>query len=266
MIGFFDSGVGGLTILDEVHKRLPAYSTVYLGDTAHAPYGTKSHEELVDLTWEGIQKLFHYGAELVIIACNSASASALREIQQNKLPANPSKRVLGIIRPTVEYLAASHYKTITVLSTEATKKSGAYVKEFEHLNPSIVVCSHSAPRFAPLIEAGKIGTDEMKQEIQREIRLMEKTCSTSEAVLLACTHYPFIKTDIENQLSSPIPVLNQGEIIAQSLENYLAKHGEIETRLDKSGGRRYFTTGDAEIATRIACEYFGYRVHFLQTK
>lgn len=266
MIGFFDSGVGGLTILEEVHKRLPAYSTVYLGDTAHAPYGTKSHEELVKLTWAGIQALFKQGEELVIIACNSASASALREIQQTKLQTYPEKRVLGIIRPTVEFLAKSSYKNIAVLSTQATKESGAYVKEFAHLNPHIAICSHAAPRFAPLIEEGKMGTPELRTEVEEEIARMEKACPNVEAVLLACTHYPFVKNDIEASLRNRIPVLNQGEIVAASLEDYLARHEELERRLAKAGERIYLTTGDAVKATQIACERFQYRVNFFQMK
>jgi glutamate racemase len=139
MIGFFDSGVGGLTILKAVHERMPEYDTYYLGDTAHAPYGNKTREEIFDLTWDGCKQLFAQGCGLVILACNTASAAALREIQQTKLAEYPGKSVLGIIRPTVEALARHGHKRIAVLSTIATKNSGAYEKEFAKIDPTISV-------------------------------------------------------------------------------------------------------------------------------
>lgn len=251
MIGFFDSGIGGLTVEQEVIKRLPAYSTIYLGDNAHAPYGEKSHDELVDLTWRGVSWLFDQGCELVIVACNTASAQALRTIQQTKLGSNPKKRILGVIRPTVEELAKHQFKRIAIFSTPATKKSEAYVHEFSKLDPTIEVISFAFPDWVRLIESAMAGSREMQKKIANDLAEQKVKKAEPQAVLLACTHYPYVKADVESELAG-IPVFDQGTIVAASLENYLERHPDIEQRLRKGTAHRYVTTGHAGSVSRSA--------------
>jgi len=260
-IGFFDSGVGGLTVIEAVHRVLPEYDTIYLGDTARAPYGHRSHAELVEFTWQACTWLFARGCELIIIACNTASASALREIQQTRLIHHPGRRVLGVIRPTVEELAKRGYKNILVLSTEATRKSGAYAAEFEKLNPEIRVHGHACPDWASMIEAGKVGTPELKREVEREVTTAIKVAPHPSAVLLACTHYPFVKKEIAAVLPT-VPLFDQGELVAHSLKEYLKRHPEIESQLQRSSAREYCVTGPTVAAEKIAHGLFGFAVHF----
>ncbi len=262
MIGFLDSGVGGLTILEEVHKVIPEYDTLYLGDTAHAPYGNKTHDELVALVWNGCTWLFAQGCELIILACNSASASALREIQQTKLQEYPGKRILGVIRPTVEELARSGHKRVVVLSTVATKESGAYPREFKKLGATIEVITHACPQWVPMIEAGKAASDEMREDVLREIAAFEQEAGEYDAVLLACTHYPYVHRLVEQALARKVPVYNQGELVARSLADYLKRHPEIESKLGNHRAYRYVTTGDAQLASKIATDRFGFEVTF----
>lgn len=262
MLGFFDSGIGGLTILEEVRRILPHYRTIYLGDAARSPYGEKSHEQLVAYSWQGIEWLFARGCDLVIIACNSASASALREIQETKLPAYPGKRVLGVIRPTTEALTRAGHKKIVVLSTRATADSGAYPKEFQHLNPHIQIISHATPHWAPWIELGLAGTPQMAEDIQTEIRAMEERSPDYDAVLLACTHYPYIKQQIIDALSRPVPVYTQEPLVAEALADYLHRHPAMERGLEKNGLAEYFTTGDTIRSSRLAQDRFGFQVTF----
>ncbi|MCC6563558.1 glutamate racemase [Candidatus Uhrbacteria bacterium] len=224
MIGFFDSGMGGLTILDAVKKRLPEIQTTYLADTEHAPYGGRSQEEILELTWHGCEELFRRGCDLIILACNTASASALRTIQQERLGKYPGKRVLGIIRPTVEALAHRGYARVIVLSTQATKDSGAFVKEFAHLDPDVQVISHACPTWVPLIEAGKTGTEEMRSEVEREVRSAEQEAGTFDAIILGCTHYPYVKKEIGQSLTRRVPIIDQADIVAESLAAYLKRH------------------------------------------
>ncbi|EKD33256.1 MAG: glutamate racemase [uncultured bacterium] len=260
MIGFFDSGVGGLTIIEEVHKLIPEYSTVYLGDSARAPYGNKTHDELVKYAWQGAEWLFAKGCDLVIFACNSASASALREIQQQKLQKFPDKRILGVIGPTVEEIAKRGHKNILVLSTVATKESGAYANEFKKLNPDIQVFSHACPNWGPMVEQGMVGTEEMFLDVKREISEAEKKASDYDAVLLACTHYPYVQDDVKRALYKNVPVYDQGGLVALSLKGYLLRHPEIESGLEKNSVYQYFVTGDPVLAQKIASERFGFDV------
>ncbi len=240
MIGFFDSGVGGLNVTESVHTLLPSYDTIYLGDTANSPYGNKHHDQLVDLTWKGCQWLFNQGAELIILACNSASASALREIQQTKGYAASGKRILGIIRPTAGIYAKNGYKNVLVLSTTATKKSGAYETEFKNVDPAIGITVHTCPKWASMIEQGLAKTEEMKVEVFRELETIKK--DNYDAVLLACTHYPFIRNHIREFFGSEMIVSNQGPIIAASLSDYLKRHPEMDQRLSKKDRRLHYTT------------------------
>jgi glutamate racemase len=262
MIGFFDSGIGGLTILSAVQEKMPSYDMVYLGDMAHFPYGDKTHDQLVEYTWDGVERLFKHGCRLVIVACNSASSGALREIQRTKLAAYPNHRILGIIRPTVEALSDGTFRRVTILSTEATRKSGAYAAEFKKLNPAIFIISHACPNWASMIEAGLAGTQEMAEEVQKELMAVEKEAPNQDAILLACTHYPYVKSDVEKALHNKVPVFNQGELVAESLIDYLERHPEIESNLKKGGKRAYFTTGNAARASENASKQFGFEVEF----
>jgi glutamate racemase len=224
MIGFFDSGRGGLTILSAVNKRLPDLETTYLADVEHAPYGNKTSEEILELTWGGCETLFARGCKLVILACNTASAAALRTIQQQRLQKYPGNRVLGIVRPTVEAVANLGLKHILVLCTRATKNSGAYSNEFAAVNPSMTIIAHACPQWVPMIEAGKAGTPEMFAEVEREIRRAEKGAGDFDGVILGCTHYPYVKADIEKALSRAVPIIDQADIVAESLADYLKRH------------------------------------------
>jgi glutamate racemase len=226
MIGFFDSGVGGLTILDAVKKRLPDLETAYFGDTEHAPYGNRPREEILELTWAGCEKLFAQGCSLIIIACNTASANALREIQQKRLSAYPGKNVIGILRPTVEELLRRAYKTIAVLSTKATKESGAYVTEFAHLNPEINIVSHACPNWVKFVEAKETDSAECLADIKREITELEGEAPDMDAILLGCTHYPYLIEQIRASLTHDVPIIDQGPIVAESLADYLRRHPE----------------------------------------
>ncbi len=233
-----------------------------VGDAARAPYGPRSHDELAAFTWQGAEWLFAQGCELVIVACNSASASALREIQRTRLAAYPGKRILGVIRPTVEALAARGHRRILVLSTAATARSGAYPREFAKLDPELEVRSRPCPRWAPMLEAGWAGTPEMAAEVRRELVEGAEEVAWADAVLLACTHYPYLRADVEAGVPSGVPVYTQETIVAASLEDYLRRHPDMEARLGKDGSARYATTGDPALATRIATERFGFPVRF----
>jgi glutamate racemase len=262
MIGFFDSGVGGLTVAEAVRKWMPRYGIQYLGDAARAPYGPRTHDELVAFTWQGTEWLFAQGCELVIVACNSASASALREIQQTRLAAYPGRRILGVIRPTVEALAERGHRRILVLSTVATAESSAYPREFQKIDPGLEIRSRACPRWAPMLEVGWAGTPEMAAEVRRELAEAAGDVAWADAILLACTHYPYLRADVEAAVPSGMPVYTQESIVAVSLEEYLCRHPEMESRLEKNGGARYATTGDPDPATRIATERFGFPVRF----
>ena len=238
MIGFFDSGVGGLTILKAVHERMPEYDTYYLGDTAHAPYGNKTQEEIFDLTWDGCKQLFAHGCDLVIIACNTASSTALRRIQQTKLAKYPGKKVLGIIRPTVEALAHLGHKRIAVLSTIATKNSGAYEKEFAKPDPTISVYSQACPNWVAFVENRQTDSTEAREDVKREMEILKREAPDAEAVLLACTHFPYLASPIREALGKEMPIYEQGALVAEALVEYLKRHPEIEMGLEKSGKRR----------------------------
>lgn len=260
MIGFLDSGVGGLTVLESVQELMPELSTVYIGDTAFSPYGNKSHDEIVGLAWRLTEDLFKRGCPLVIFACNSASASALAEIQQQKLAVWPGKRVLGIIRPTVEFFADQGFERVLILGTDATVNSHTYKKEFTKVAPEIAVTEFACPTWGPMVENGLAGTEEGRAEVFRTLE--ELSDANYDAVLLACTHYPYLKSDIETFFENKIPVFNQGPIIADSLKSYLNRHPEIDKDIKKTSGREYYATGDPAVATQVSDTVFKKHVEF----
>lgn len=244
-IGFFDSGYGGLTVLRSVQHQLPLYDYIYLGDNKRAPYGILSKEEVYENTWQGIQALFRQGCELVILACNTASAEALRRIQQSDLLAMPEKRVLGVIRPSAEVVgtySSSHH--ITILGTEGTINSNTYVDEFNDHSPTTIVHQQACPNWVPLIESQDYKKEHGKRLIQQEVEEILRRFPQSDVILLGCTHYPIIQSFIESIIPPSIKLISQGEIVAQSLENYLKRHQKLDKRLSKNGKTIYFTTGE----------------------
>jgi glutamate racemase len=264
MIGVFDSGYGGLTVLREITALLPDYSYVYYGDNAHAPYGPKSDEEILGLTKKGVEVLFHKGCDVVILGCNTASASALRKLQQKWLPvAYPDKKLLGIIVPTVEAMGEGAHKTIGVLATAHTVATGVYEVEANKRSMGTKVVQIACNNLAGMIEQYGADNDEVKKEASACVQnLLADANGEFDAVLLGCTHYDFIADFIQQQLPEGIDLIRQPEIVAQSLRNYLDRHPEIEQKLDKTGSRTYFTTGNAEEVSRKSEDLIGEKISF----
>lgn len=247
-IGIFDSGYGGLTILKEIRKQLPQYDYIYLGDNARTPYGTRSFEVVYKYTLESVTKLFEMGCHLVIIACNTASAKALRSIQQLDLPKlDPNRRVLGVIRPTVEMIdQLTKTKSLGLLATSGTVQSGSYPIEIHKIDPTIRVFSQACPMWVPLIENNEhkgAGANFFIKKYVNELLVQDKEI---DLVILGCTHYPLIKDEIEKMVPPGVEVLSQGEIVAKSLKEYLLKHKEMDIRCTKGSKIQYFTTESPE--------------------
>lgn len=245
-IGIFDSGYGGLTVFRSIFQQLPRYDYIYLGDTARAPYGNRSFQTIHQYTWECVQWLFDQGCPLVILACNTASAKALRTIQQRDLQSqDPSKRVLGVIRPTAEVIGDyTKTKEIGVLGTKGTVQSGSYQIEIGHFFPDVKVFQQACPLWVPLIENGeydKPGADYFVKQYLDQLLVQSDNIDT---LLLACTHYPLIQQKIKEYLPDSIQVISQGEIVAKSLVDYLQRHPEMESKLTKNGSQHFFTTTD----------------------
>lgn len=247
-IGVFDSGYGGLTVLKAIREKLPQYDYIYYGDNLRAPYGTRSFEEVYEFTLMAVQKLFSKGCPMVILACNTASAKALRTIQQRYLPVHePGKRVLGVIRPSAEILGElSETNHIGLLATEGTVKSDSYKIELEKFSPDTQLFQLACPRWVPLIEAGEVDTVAGRAQIEMDVQQLLTMSPQIDTILLACTHYPIIAPIIQQYLPTTIQLVSQGEIVANSLENYLERHPEIEESLEKNGTISYFTSGSSE--------------------
>lgn len=245
-IGIFDSGYGGLTVMKEILNTLPQYDYLYLGDNARTPYGTRSFETIYAYTLESVKYLFEQGCSLVILACNTASAKALRSIQQKDLPQiDPSKRVLGVIRPTAEVIG-NYSKTgsVGVLGTNGTIKSGSYELEIAKQFPKVKVYQQSCPMWVPLVENGEAESDGADFFIKKELDQLLSTAPDIDTILLACTHYPMLLSKIEKHLPAHVQVLSQGNIVAKSLAHYLERHPSIAERCGKQGLRAYQTTDD----------------------
>ncbi len=251
MIGVFDSGLGGLSILKAIRKQLPQYDYLYFGDNARAPYGTRSPELVYRYTWQCVHYLFEKGCHLVILACNTASAKALRDIQQNELlQYDPKRRVLGVIRPTIEQLPQiSHTGHIGILATEGTVRSNAFPIEIHKLAPELKITQQACPMWVPLVENnehnGK-GADFFVKKYLQEILVSDPDIDT---LVLGCTHYPFLYDKIKNEIQNRqknITVIKQGEMVALSLQDYLHRHPEIETTCTKNATCTYFTTETAK--------------------
>ncbi|MDA3880113.1 MAG: glutamate racemase [Prolixibacteraceae bacterium] len=248
-IGIFDSGYGGLTILKEIRKALPQYDYLYLGDNARTPYGTRSFEVVYQYTLEAVKKLFSMGCELVVLACNTASAKALRSIQQNDLPKiAPEKRVLGVIRPSVEEVVSiTQNGHVGVLGTNGTVSSLSYVLELEKLSDGKLAISQEAcPMWVPIVENNEIGTQGADYFVKKNIENLLVADSLIDTVVLGCTHYPLLHHTLKKFLPQHIKIVEQGSIVAKKLADYLKRHPEMETRCSKQAGIKYFTTENAE--------------------
>jgi glutamate racemase len=261
-IGVFDSGYGGLTILKEIKNLLPQYDFIYLGDNARTPYGTRSFETVYEYTLESVKWLFKQNCPLIILACNTASAKALRTIQQKYLPEyDAEKRVLGVIRPTAEIIGNySATKNIGVLGTKGTVQSESYLIEIEKFFPEIKVFQHACPMWVPLVENNEYDSEGADFFIKKDIDLLLKKSSEIDTVLLACTHYPLLLEKIKQNLSKNINVISQGNIVAKSLKDYLQRHPEIEVKCSKNGSLEFFTTDSTNDFDKHSEIFFGEKV------
>lgn len=244
-IGVFDSGYGGLTILSAIRQLLPEYDYIYLGDNARSPYGTRSFDVIRDFTTEAVHYLFGEGCPLVILACNTASAKALRDIQQHYLPTSqdPTRRVLGVIRPTAEVVGdASHSRHIGILATPGTVSAGSYQVEIQKLYPDVVVHEQACPMWVPLVEYGESASDGADYFVRLYLDELLSKDERIDSIVLACTHYPLLRPKIEKYLPEGIRLISQGELVAQSLRDYLKRHPEMDARLSKGGEISYRTT------------------------
>jgi glutamate racemase len=243
-IGVFDSGYGGLTVLKEIVKRLPQYDYLYLGDNARAPYGNRSFDTVYHYTLQCVKWFFEQGCSLVILACNTASAKALRTIQQNDLPLTDlNKRVLGVIRPTAEIIGNySETKSVGVLATQGTVVSESYPMETAKFFPDIKVYQEACPMWVPLIENNEHTTHGADYFVKKNLHNIFEKGEDIDVILLACTHYPLLKEKIVEYLPVGVKLLSQGEIVADSLADYLQRHPEMEARCSKNGQREFYTT------------------------
>lgn len=244
----FDSGYGGLTILDRIRHRLPQYDYIYLGDNARAPYGSRSFEIVYRFTLQAVEKLFSMGCHLVILACNTASAKALRSIQQHDLPLiDPHRRVLGVIRPTVEVVGdLTSTRHVGVLATSGTVKSESYLLELEKLHKDITVTSMACPMWVPLIEYGEYENEGADYFIEKYIDRLFTVDPLIDTLILGCTHYPIIASRIEKFLPQGVKLVCQGDYVAESLASYMDRHPEMDARCTRGGTTRFYTTEAAE--------------------
>ena len=243
-IGVFDSGYGGLTILDKIREVLPEYDYIYLGDNARAPYGTLSFEVVYEFTRQAVNKLFDMGCHLVILACNTASAKALRSIQMNDLPQiDPARRVLGVIRPTVECVGEiSKNQHIGVLATAGTIKSESYPLEIHKLFPEIQVSGTACPMWVSLVENNESQDEGAEYFIRKYIDQLLSKDPQIDTVILGCTHFPILLPKIRQYIPDHISVIAQGEYVAESLKDYLKRHPEMDAKCTKNGNCQFYTT------------------------
>ncbi len=247
-IGIFDSGYGGLTILDRIRQRLPQYDYLYLGDNARTPYGPRSFGVVYEFTRQAVERLFEMGCHLVVLACNTASAKALRTIQQHDLPGwDPQRRVLGIIRPTAEVIGSlTKSRHVGVLATEGTIKSESYRLEIQKLHPDIRVTGIACPLWVPLVENNEMRSPGADYFVRKYIMQMMAADPLIDAAILGCTHYPLLMEKIQQAMPSTVRIVPQGEYVAQSLHDYLQRHPEMEQHCSRQSTTRYLTTENPE--------------------
>jgi glutamate racemase len=262
-IGVFDSGLGGLSVLKEIKKILPDYDYLYLGDNARTPYGNRSFESIYEFTKECVNELFDMGCHLIILACNTSSARALKTIQQIDLPKiDPSKRVLGVIRPTTEVIGNySSSRHIGILGTIGTVASNSYPIEIERFFPDIQVYQQACPMWVPIVEYNESESEGADYFVKKDIESLLNKSKDIDTIIFACTHYPFLKNKIEKYLPKNIKGISQGDIVARSLADYLQRHPEIETNCSKGKTINFFTTDTPENFDKNAEKFFGQSVH-----
>ena len=243
-IGIFDSGYGGLTILHCIRQLLPQYDYLYLGDNARAPYGTRSFDVVYEFTRQAVVRLFEMGCHLVILGCNTASAKALRTIQENDLPKlDPNRRVLGIIRPTAEIIGSiTHSRHVGIFATEGTIKSESYNLEIHKFFPDITVNGVACPFWVPLVEYNEADSPGADYFVKKRIDQLMRMDADIDTVILGCTHYPLLLPKIHKYMPRGIRIVSQGEYVADALQNYFERHPEIEQRCSKGGQAHYLTT------------------------
>lgn len=261
-IGVFDSGYGGLTILKEFRELMPEYDYLYLGDNARAPYGPRSFDVVYEYTLEAVQELFDRGCHLVILACNTASAKALRTIQQRNLPSiDPERRVLGVIRPSTEIIGQfTRSNAIGVLATQGTVASESYVIEIKKFSPQCQVVQHACPMWVPLIENNEHETLAGRAFIQADVEALMRKNSRIDTILLGCTHYPVLKEFIEEIVPPHVRVIAQGAIVAKSLKDYLNRHPHMDAKCSRNGSVHFLTTESAKDFNQNASIFMGYAV------
>lgn len=261
-IGVFDSGYGGLTVLKEIVKELPDYNFIYLGDNARSPYGTRSFDTVYEYTLQAVNKLFEMGCHLVILACNTASAKALRNIQQKDLPKiAPDKRVLGVIRPTTEIigtLTSTH--EIGILATNGTVSSNSYVIEIEKFFPAIKVYQQACPMWVPLIENNEVGNEGFDFFLNKYLNGLLNQSEKIDTIILACTHYPIIEKQIKKVVGDKVKLISQGEIVAKGLKDYLSRHPEIEEKCTKEKKIEFYTSENPETFNEKASLFYGSQI------
>jgi len=258
-IGVFDSGYGGLTVLREIRRALPDADYIYLGDNARAPYGTRSFELVYSFTLQAVERLFAEGCHLVILACNTASAKALRSIQQRDLPGiDPQRRVLGVIRPTVEILGdVSKSGHIGLVGTPGTVASGSYNIEIEKLYTRFRTFTHACPMWVPLVEYREADGDGADYFVKKDIDALLSQSPIIDTLILGCTHYPMLLPKIRKYVPDNITILSQGKIVADSLIDYLHRHPEMDARITRGGTARFLTTERADRFASLANVFMG---------
>ena len=247
-IGIFDSGYGGLTILHGIRQLLPQYDYLYLGDNARSPYGTRSFDVVYEFTRQAVIRLFEMGCHLVILGCNTASAKALRTIQQNDLPQlYPERRVLGVIRPTAEIIGSlTHSRHVGIFATEGTIKSESYNLEIQKLFPDIKVSGVACPFWVPLVEYNEADSPGADYFVKKRIDQLMRLDPEIDTVILGCTHYPLLLPKIHKYIPRGVRIVAQGEYVAGALQDYFKRHPEIEQRCTKNGQTHYLTTENPE--------------------
>ncbi len=262
-IAIFDSGYGGLTILESIRKELPDYDYVYLGDNARTPYGSRSFDVVYEYTLEAVKKLFSLGAHLVILACNTASAKALRTIQQNDLPGiDPNRRVLGVIRPSVEavgeYTKTNH---VGVVGTVGTVLSKSYPLEIKKISPGITVEQEACPMWVSLVENSEFDGDGADYFVEKNLKTLFEKDTEIDTLILGCTHYPLLLPKIKKYIPEGVQVISQGDIVSKSLHEYLNRHPEMDEKCSKGGAVKFYTTEHPEKFRQTAGIFFKGEIH-----
>jgi len=264
MIGVFDSGFGGLTVLKSIVQKLPRYDYLYLGDNARVPYGERPQETVYEFTLQAVEFLFEKGCFLVIIACNTVSSRALRRIQQEFLPGRyPDRRVLGVIRPSAEELIDRKCRKVGILATQGVVDSRIYTEELEEIDPPVEIFYQPCPLLVPIIESGEQGEDRCDGLVSKYLDSLFAQDGGIDTILLSCTHYPILYDSFRRHTPAHVDLLSQGPIIVDKLKDYLRRHPEVEGKISCEGKRSFYSTGPLESFNRLASAFYGADVHAL---